>query len=129
MAMSSSPASAPSPSNPTEPFFEIDQALLGNRHLYFEHILKVREDGKEGGAPRFVPFRLNREQRHVDALLDKQLSETGRVRALVLKGRKQGVSTYVAGRYYEKLATQRNRRGFILAHEKPATKNLYDIYK
>jgi hypothetical protein len=129
MTTSSLASSAPRWSSAIDRFREIDQALLENRHLYFEHILKVREDGKEGQVPRLVPFRLNREQATVDARLDKQLEETGRVRALILKGRKQGMSTYVAGRFYQKLATQRNRRGFILTHEKAATRNIYDIYR
>lgn len=121
--MSSAHASLAPPS-PRDRLLEIDRALLGDRRLYFEKILKLKDD-----AARLVPFLLNREQQFVDQLLDRQRERTGRVRALVLKGRKQGISTYVGGRYYERLATDRNLRGFILSHEKASTRVLYDIYK
>jgi hypothetical protein len=122
--MSSAQASVRVPPTPLERFAAIDRALLGDRRLYFEKILKLKDD-----QAHIVPFVLNREQIFVDKLLDKQREQTGRVRALILKGRKQGVSTYVGGRYYMRLATDRNLRGFILSHEKASTRVLYDIYK
>ncbi len=42
-----------------------------------------------------VPLRLNRAQRAMHAAIERQLNETGKVRALILKGRQQGASTYV----------------------------------
>ena len=41
---------------------------------------------------------------------------TGKVRALVLKGRQQGCSTYVAGRFYHRASRERGLRVFILTH-------------
>jgi hypothetical protein len=129
MTTSSLASSDPRSSSAIERFREIDEIVLGSRKVYFETVLKIREDGKDGGKPQIVPFRMNREQIFVDAILDKQRERIGRVRAIILKGRKQGISTYVGGRYFKRLASERDLRGFILAHEKPATKNLYDIYK
>ena len=81
---------------------------------------------KEGGD-RLLKF--NEAQRLVDTLLDNQLHETGKVRALVLKARQLGISTYLGGRFYHKLTRNRGRRAFLMAHEKPATKNLYGMIR
>src|ERR1051325_3903802 len=48
------------------------------------------------------PLVLNRAQRHIDAQLRAQREATGRVRALILKGRQQGCSTYVGGRFFHR---------------------------
>ncbi len=61
-------------------------------------VLKVlSKDGK------IVPLILNKAQLHIHARLETQLRETGKVRALILKGRQQGASTYIAARFYWKI--------------------------
>lgn len=77
------------------------------------------------GALQLLQF--NRIQRYLDARLNEQLEETGKVRALVLKGRQQGVSTYVAGRFYHRCVFVRGTRVFILTHETDATNNLFGM--
>jgi hypothetical protein len=49
------------------------------------------------------------------------------VRAVILKGRQQGCSTYVQGRYFKKVITSRGKKAFILTHEADATKNIFEI--
>src|SRR5215218_4274091 len=63
--------------------------------VYAPAHLKIRT--KTGGI---TPFVFNRAQRFIHERLEAQKAETGRVRALILKGRQQGCSTYVAGRFY-----------------------------
>lgn len=70
---------------------------------------------------------LNRAQRYLHVRLEEQRAETGKVRAYILKGRQQGCSTYVAGRYYHRTTTRRGIRTFILTHEQEATANLFDM--
>jgi len=77
------------------------------------------------GRPQ--PFRLNRAQKYLHERLEAQLAETGRVRALVLKGRQQGVSTYIGGRFYHKTTRTFATRTFILTHEQAATDNLFGM--
>ncbi|NNL47628.1 MAG: hypothetical protein HKO76_04615 [Acidimicrobiia bacterium] len=55
------------------------------------------------------------------------MAEFGRVRALVLKGRQQGISTYVEGRLYWRVTTNKGVRAYILTHEREATTNLFDM--
>lgn len=91
---------------------------------FAKHFLKIRT--KAGGIE---PFELNRAQMYLHERLEEQLKETGRVRALILKGRQQGCSTYVQARDFHKVATQRGKRAFILTHEADATKNLFEMTK
>src|SRR5690349_14666100 len=70
--------------------------------LFGEHCLKIRT--KAGGIK---PLILNRPQQFLHAKLEEQRLRTGKVRALILKGRQEGCSTYVEGRFY-KAVTRRN---------------------
>lgn len=91
---------------------------------YSEKCLKVRS--KQGWV---VPFALNDAQKHIHAALEAQRAETGRVRAVILKGRQQGCSTYVQGRFYWRLTHQRGARAFILTHLEEASQNIYHIVR
>ena len=46
----------------------------------------------------FVPFKFNAAQDLINNKLEQQLKETGKVRAIILKARQQGISTYCAAR-------------------------------
>ena len=76
---------------------------------------------------RIARLELNKSQLYLHAQLEKQLESTGMIRALVLKGRQQGVSTYTEGRYYWKVTHRRGVRAFILTHEDAATQNLFEM--
>ena len=84
--------------------------------------LRIRS---KGGA--IEPLVFNRAQRHIHAELEAQRAATGKVRALILKGRQQGCSTYVGGRYYHRATHARGLKVFILSHEEQATKNLFEM--
>lgn len=77
---------------------------------------------------RVVPFLFNRAQAYVHEQLEEQLAKRGMVRALILKGRQQGVSTYICERYYQQV-TMRSKSAFIVAHEDKATTNLFAMVK
>lgn len=90
--------------------------------FYAPRALQIRT---KSGA--IVPLRLNRAQRFVHAKLEHQLAETGRIRALVLKGRQQGMSTYIEGRFYWRTSGSAGKRAAILTHEDKATANLFGM--
>lgn len=98
--------------------------LANNLEVYGAHCLKILD---KSGAK--LPFLFNQAQRYVDARLDQQLAQMGRVRALILKGRQQGISTYVGARFYHKTSMQFGKRAFIVAHEQKATDNLFSMVK
>lgn len=90
--------------------------------FYARNCLKIRT--KTG---KVEPFAFNRAQAYIHDRLEEQRAKTGRVRALILKGRQQGCSTYVAGRFYHRATWVKGLRTFILTHEDQATQNLFDM--
>jgi hypothetical protein len=89
---------------------------------YADKNLKIRP--KKGGTK---VFELNKAQLYIHERVEQQRRETGRVRAIILKGRQQGCSTYVEGRMYWRVSHRKGIRAFILTHEDEATKNLFDM--
>jgi hypothetical protein len=100
----------------------IRRRLRENFEAYAERCLKIR--AKSGSVQK---FEFNRAQRFIHARLEDQLRRTGKVRALILKGRQQGCSTYVGGRFYHRVTHSKGIRVFILTHEQPATDNLFEM--
>jgi hypothetical protein len=62
-------------------------------------------DRKGGGNP--VPFLFNRAQKYVWTRLEEQWTREGMIRANILKGRQQGMSTLVAALIFWKAVTNR----------------------
>ncbi len=98
--------------------------LMRDFPTYAEKCLMIMD--KQG---RMTRFSMNRAQHHIHECLETQLAEMSLVRALLLKGRQQGGSTYIGGRFYHKTSMTPGRRAFIVAHEQKATDNLYSMVK
>jgi hypothetical protein len=73
------------------------------------------------------PFKLNAAQRYIHERLEQQKRETGKVRALILKARQQGVSSYVSARFYHRTQFFIGTRVFILTQEQDATDQLFGM--
>lgn len=101
---------------------KIRQRLRDDFAHYAEKCLRIRT--KEGGL---LAFHLNQAQRYLHEVVEKQLAETGKVRVIILKGRQQGMSTYVEGRLFWKVTHRTGVRAFILAHEQDASNNLFEM--
>ncbi len=76
---------------------------------------------------QLVPFKLNTAQRYTHARLEEQRKKKGWVRALVLKGRQQGMSTYINARFYHRTTRSTGQSVFILSHEGKTTDKLFDM--
>ncbi len=100
----------------------IRQRLKDDFDHYAERCLKIRT---KSGAVK--PFLLNKAQTYIHRNLEDQRRRTGRVRAILLKGRQQGCSTLVGGRFYWLTTHGFGLRTFILTHEDQATQNLFDM--
>lgn len=103
---------------------ETCQRLKDDFIYYAEKCLKIRTK-----AGLVEQFRLNRAQIYIHEKLEKQKKELDKIRALILKGRQQGCSTYVGGRFYHKTTHNRGVQTFILTHELKATDNLFKMAK
>lgn len=98
------------------------QRLKDDFQYYAHNCLKIRT--KSGSIE---PLQLNKAQLYIHSKLQEQLGQTGKVRALILKSRQQGCSTYIGARFYHKVAWVRGMQAFIMAHSLDATNNLYKM--
>lgn len=76
-----------------------------------------------------VPFKFNIAQRYAHSKLEEQRQRRGWVRALVLKGRQQGMSTYINARFYHQTTRTQGKTTFILSHEGKTTDKLFDMVR
>lgn len=97
-------------------------ALSSDFELYARQALKVRS--KSG---KIETLSLNKAQRYIHGRIEDQRKRTGKVRALILKGRQQGCSTYVEARFFWRTVWSQGVRTFILTHEDQATQNLFEM--
>lgn len=98
--------------------------ILKSFPLFAKNFLIIHD---KSGAQR--NFELNRAQLYVHTRLEAQLAATKKVRALVLKGRQQGVSTLIQGRFFHKIVTKRGKKAFILTHLSDATRAIFEMTK
>ena len=101
---------------------DIRKRLKNDFVHYASKCLKIRS---KSGA--IEPFILNKAQSYIHDQLECQKGETGKVRALILKGRQQGVSTLIGARFYHKVSHSFGIQAFILTHALDATQNLYKM--
>lgn len=100
----------------------IRQKLKDNFQHYAAKCLKIRSKSGE-----IIPFILNKSQMYMDAKVENQLRDKGFVRAIILKGRQQGCSSYIEGRFYWRVTHRFGTRAFILTHDNDATNNLFEM--
>lgn len=96
--------------------------LVEDFPLFGRTCLKIRN--KSG---KTVPLDINAVQLLIHDALQRQECETGWVRAIILKARQPGCSTYIAGRFYHKSSMLPGTNTYILAHEQGASNNLFGI--
>lgn len=101
---------------------QIKRQAQTDYELFAREFLRIRT---KSGA--IVPLVFNRAQRHIHERLEEQKAKTGKVRAMILKGRQQGCSTYIGGRFYHRCSRNGGLRTFILTHEDQATQNLFEM--
>lgn len=94
----------------------------------FEFFAKRSLKIKDKGAQE-VLLKLNEAQKLVHNRLESQRNKSGRVRALVLKGRQQGISTAVQARFVWRLIHSKGLKAYILTHVSESTKALFDMTK
>lgn len=98
--------------------------LASDLEYFSNYALKIRPK-----AGPLNPLTFNPAQRKLHMMLEEQKAKTGRVRAIVLKARQLGVSTYVAARKFQRTINNPGLRTIIIGHEKRASSNLFQIVK
>lgn len=95
--------------------------------LYCERFLKILSKETTGDNGGMIQFKMNKAQLYIHEMLEKQRRNTGKVRAIILKGRQQGCSTYVGARFYHKSTHTKGAKVFIVTHHTDATNNLFSM--
>jgi hypothetical protein len=95
------------------------QRLRDDFEFFSRNVLRIRTKSGE-----IKPFVLNRAQKYLHQRLEAQRRK-GKVRAIILKGRQLGASTYIQGRFYWRLWGGQGLKAFILTHEQAATDNMF----
>lgn len=97
------------------------------RNEFETYALRAIKIKNKGG--KMVPFLLNAAQKIANAAFEKQLAETGSVRAILLKGRQQGQSTLISCRGGHRAFMRTGQSIFTVAHDSQATTNLFNMVK
>lgn len=90
--------------------------------FYARNCLQIRT--KDSGLKKLI---LNSAQEYIHDKIEQQVKDTGKVRAIILKGRQQGASTYVGGRFIHKTTHNKGVRAFILTHDGESTNALFEM--
>lgn len=98
--------------------------LVNNFHLYAEGALKIQTK-----AGQLVPMRMNSVQRLMEQVIRDIRMKERLVRLVILKARREGISTWTSGRFYWKTTTNRNRYSMIITHEPEATDFIFKMHK
>ena len=72
----------------------------------------------ESQVEKIIPLNLNPTQLRLHNLFENLFKTVGYVRIIVLKARREGISTYVEGRLFHKDVTTPNTHSFIIAQDK-----------
>jgi hypothetical protein len=104
--------------------FAVRKRLRDDYRYYAEHALQIRTK-----AGTFEKLRFNDAQLKLHAAIEKQQAKTGKIRVIILKGRQQGMSTYVGGRMIWRVAQQKARRAMVITHHADSTRALFDMTK
>ena len=101
---------------------QVARKLKASFPLYAKNILKIVS--KEG---ELKPLVLNRGQMWLHERLEQQMKAQGNIRALVLKARQVGISTYVEGRFFWRITQNRNANAFVLSHLAESTNSIFQM--
>ena len=114
----------------SDPYVNIDANFIFRSKNNFKDFAKrqlriITKDASQG----YVPFEFNEAQTKIHKAIEKQIKEKGRVRALVLKARQQGISTYTAGRVFWKTFYTPHTRSVVIAHDSATSDALFTMSK
>ena len=76
-----------------------------------------------------VPFEFNNIQNIINNIISDIEMRGLPVRIIILKARREGISTYVNGRFFWKTTLSSNKYAMIIAHEPEATDFLFKMHK
>lgn len=106
-----------------ESLLETIDRFRNDQMAYAELVLKIRNKAAE-----LVPLTPNEAQSIVQEKLDAQWAATGRIRAVVLKARQEGVSTWTAARFFRRIHLRAGQKAMVVADSLDRAGALFGIY-
>jgi hypothetical protein len=103
---------------------EVRRRLYDDFTYYAKHAVKIRT--KEGTV---VPLVLNAAQQIFIKTVIRQMTTTGKVRVVILKGRQQGLSTVIQAILYWYTSQHKAIKAIVMTHLGESTKALFDMTK
>ncbi len=95
-----------------------------NFELFAKEQIKILpKDSSQG----FKYFEFNEAQTIVNGKIEEQLRETGRVRAIILKARQMGLSTYTTARVFWKSYFNAYNKSVVMAHDAATSDALFSM--
>ncbi len=88
--------------------------------FFARYCLKIVDKGG-----KLVPLVFNKAQTYIHERIEQQKRETGMVRAVIVKGRQQGCTTYIQARFFRRTNFFPNLAAFVLAHQDASTKKIF----
>ncbi len=110
---------------------ELDFSRIKDFAYYAPQLLKIKTyyGPKTQQVEKIIPLNLNSTQLRLHYLFEKLLKEVGYVRIIVLKARREGISTYVEGRLFHKVVTNSFTHSFIIAQDKDGLNTIFEMSK
>jgi hypothetical protein len=98
--------------------------LLADQTFYSENCLKIVNTQEE-----LVPLAPKPAQGRFEAIAARQEREGRPVRIIVLKARKEGISTWTQGRLIKRVTTRKNHKALVVAHDGDTASEIFEIGK
>jgi len=96
----------------------------GDFELFAKEQIKILpKDSSQG----FQPFLFNEAQKIVNEKIEEQLKSTGRVRAIILKARQMGLSTFTTARVFWKSYFNAYNKSVVMAHDTATSDSLFSM--
>lgn len=98
--------------------------MVNNFFAYAPKNLKIQTEDKQ-----LIDFSFNEIQQILHSIIEDIKSQKRLVRLVILKARREGVTTYFTGKFYHSETHNFNRYGYIITHEPDATDFVFDMVK
>lgn len=104
---------------------EAIRILKHNFNIYTKNHISI----VDAQTQKRTPFIINKPQKYLLDVINRQKREKGRVRINILKGRRQGFSTFIAYRMLHKTIYNQDFYSKIMGHKKDSSQTIFGMVK
>jgi hypothetical protein len=112
----------PAVADATRQLEDLRDRLLSDQRYYAENCLHIVNTEEQQVLLRAKPA-----QARYAAIIARQRAEGKPVRVIVLKARKEGISTWTQGELIHRVTTRQNHKALVVAHDGDTAKEIFEI--